>query len=105
MFIMLLLQVFNLSSRFSRVQHETLKELSEHRSDDKTKILPNISGRCHQTTAERTLVSLPLNKGSLNIWTSNGKSNDLDWSKLVTSDLDDSNVIAAEANGMKQYTR
>ena len=47
------------------------------------------------TAAERTLFSLLLNMGDLNILTLKDRITDLDWSKLVTSHLDE-NVIAAE---------
>ena len=62
-----------------------------------TKLIPNITGRGQLSKAERSLFSLPLSKGRLNILSPEDRRNDLQWSKDVTSHLDEEDLTTAEA--------
>ena len=62
-----------------------------------TKLIPNVTGRGQPSVTERRLFALPLSKGGLNIFSPEDRRNDLQWSKAVTSHLDEENLTTAEA--------
>ena len=62
-----------------------------------TKLIFNITGRVQLSIAERSLFSLPLSKGGLNILSPEDRRNDLQWSKDVTFHLDEEDLTTAEA--------
>ena len=62
-----------------------------------TKLIPDITGRGQLSIAERSLFSLLLSKGGLNILSPDDRRNDLQWSKDVTSHLDEEDLTTAEA--------
>ena len=62
-----------------------------------TKLIPNITGRGQLSMTELSLFSLALSKGGLNILSPEDRRNDLQWSKDVTSHLDEEDLTTAEA--------
>ena len=97
MSIMHLQKVFNTNSPSCQEQHLTWKTLQNTESLLTTKLIPNITGRGQLSIAERSLFSLQLSKGGLNILSPEDRRNDLQWSKDVTSHLDEEDLTTAEA--------
>ena len=62
-----------------------------------TNLIPNITGRGQLSIVERSLFSLALSKGGLNILSPEDRRNDLQWSKDVTSHLDEEDLTTAKA--------
>ena len=97
MSIMHLQKVFNTISPSCQEQHLTWKTDCKTPNLSTTKLIPNITGRGQLPIAERSLFSLPLSKSGLNILSPEGGRNDLQWSKDVTSHLDEEDLTTAEA--------
>ena len=62
-----------------------------------TKLIPSTTGRGQPSVTERSLFSFSLSKGGLNIFSLEDRRNDLQWSKVVTSHLDEEDITTAEA--------
>ena len=62
-----------------------------------TNLIPNITGRCQHSSTERSRFSLPLSKVGLKFLSPEDRRNDQQWSKAVTSHLDEEDLTTAEA--------
>ena len=62
----------------------------------RTKVIPAITGRPIPNETERKLFSLPIKSGGLNIKLPNDHLNDLEWSCLMSSALEEHNPLTAE---------